>query len=99
MTTRTIITSQPDVACDVCERRLLRGEHPDIFLAACNASEYPRRIAGIARSLGVAAVKVRPAENAVGDVVAILVAWELCWYRYEVDLDVDPDRVRLTAQG
>src|SRR5262249_43445607 len=31
---RTIITSQPDVACDVCERRLLRGEQPEIFLAA-----------------------------------------------------------------
>src|SRR5271165_5064661 len=34
MTTRTIVTSQPDVECDVCERRLLRGEQPDIFLAA-----------------------------------------------------------------
>ena len=34
MATRTIVTSQPDVACDVCERRLLRGEQPDIFLAA-----------------------------------------------------------------
>ena len=34
MSTRSIVTSQPDVACDVCERRLLRGEQPDIFLAA-----------------------------------------------------------------
>src|SRR5271167_2681364 len=34
MATRTIVTSQPDVLCDVCERRLLRGEQPDIFLAA-----------------------------------------------------------------
>src|SRR5271163_4704466 len=34
MGTRTIVTSQPDVLCDVCERRLLRGEQPDIFLAA-----------------------------------------------------------------
>ncbi len=34
MTTRTIVTSQPDVACDVCERRLLRGEQPDVFVAA-----------------------------------------------------------------
>ena len=33
MATRTIVTSQPDVACDVCERRLLRGEQPDVFLA------------------------------------------------------------------
>src|SRR5206468_1875512 len=34
MSTRTIVTSQPDVACDVCERRLLRGEQPDAFIAA-----------------------------------------------------------------
>src|SRR4051794_41238954 len=33
MTTRTIVTSQPDVACDVCTRRLLRGEQPDYFIA------------------------------------------------------------------
>ena len=33
MATRSIVTSQPDVACDVCGRRLLRGEHPDVFLA------------------------------------------------------------------
>ncbi|HKH79099.1 MAG TPA: hypothetical protein VJ996_03710, partial [Solirubrobacteraceae bacterium] len=34
MATRTIVTSQPDVECEVCERRLLRGEQPDVFLAA-----------------------------------------------------------------
>ncbi len=33
MATRMIVTSQPDVACDVCGRRLLRGEQPDVFLA------------------------------------------------------------------
>ena len=34
MATRSIVTSQPDVACDVCGRRLLRGERSDLFLAA-----------------------------------------------------------------
>lgn len=34
MATRMIVTSQPDVACDVCGRRLLRGEQPDVFLAS-----------------------------------------------------------------
>src|SRR5579859_5102452 len=34
MNSKTIVTSQPDVACDVCERRLLRGEQPETFLAA-----------------------------------------------------------------
>ena len=32
MATRSIVTSQPDVECGVCGRRLLRGEHSDVFL-------------------------------------------------------------------
>lgn len=216
MTTRTIVTSQPDVACDVCERRLLRGEQPDVFVAAgrrltvcelCapravhegwmresdsgslslppararrgrsflerlrqvtrgaesdlgiagqpldeegeagydfldaatsaqpvparprapvfdgqsrgdasaeapappltyaeqavavfNASEFPRRIAGVARSLGAPAVNVRSAEH-LESVERIVVAWELCWYRYEVDLGEEPVEACVLAQG
>ena len=219
MTTRTIVTSQPDVACDVCERRLLRGEQPDVFLAAgrrrvvcelCapravqegwmresdrqsvslpplrprrgrslfdrlsvpfrvrqadpadpaeeiaalgepvegdhssageqpydflegrgapedgapfeagepgedaepptarsevelaldlfNASEYPRRMAGVARSLGAPEVSARSAEHA-RSVVRIVIAWELCWYRYEVDLDEPEVGARTAGQG
>jgi hypothetical protein len=223
MSTRVIVTSQPTVACDVCERSLLRGEQPDIFLAAgrrltvcelCapraahegwiresenpplslppmrsrrgrsfldrlpapfrarqlarpeaaerplpaqsageehpydfldvparagaepvpaqpfdgrseafeavaeagdideqrpvsvleratqifNASEYPRRIAGVARSLGAPEVNVRSAEH-LASVVVIVVAWELCWYRYEVDLSEAEVDVRVLAQG
>lgn len=33
MATRMISTSQPDVLCDVCGRRLLRGEQHERFLA------------------------------------------------------------------
>ena len=29
----------------------------------------------------------------------IVVAWELCWYRYEVDLSVEPVEARVVAQG
>jgi hypothetical protein len=211
---RTIVTSHPDVACDVCERRLLRGEHAEVFLAAgqprsvcelCapraahqgwkrvsdldaaavtvarprrargiferfrsagrapwadpeqaetddllhagaaaldpvyrraadeqsdfgsrdlaaevdaalgdappvvaasplaraldifNATEYPRRIGGVARSLGPPEVSVR--ELDVAGLISIVVAWELCWYRYRVDID-DPDAgAQLVAQG
>jgi hypothetical protein len=32
MAMRSIVTSQPDVECGVCGRRLLRGEHSDVFL-------------------------------------------------------------------
>jgi hypothetical protein len=221
MTTRTIVTSQPDVACDVCERRLLRGELPDVFIAAgrrltvcelCaprathegwmresdapsidlpparprrgrslverllgttrqrpqgapgeqpadgeqgyellpassrgrrgerpvrpqaaaewqqplpvdteadgvpvepvalepsylhgavelfNSSEYPRRIAGVARSLGAPEVSVRSAEH-LESVVLIVVAWELCWYRYEVDLSGGLSEIAVREQG
>jgi hypothetical protein len=214
MSTRTIVTSQPDVACDVCERRLLRGEQPDVFLAGgrrrtvcelCaprathegwlreadrhsvslptararrgrnlfdrlrqlrdpiddrspqeglqaqdasahapyetaaqasyvfletpaaadgiqgtveeqpatltggdlkveralevfNAGEHPRRVAGVARSLGAPEVSVRPAEESGGR-VAIVIAWELCWYRYEIDLGEEAAGARVVAQG
>jgi hypothetical protein len=236
MATRTIVTSQPDVSCDVCERRLLRGEQPDVFIAAgrrrtvcelCapraahegwmresdsqslklppmrarrgrslidrlrqvgkpgeaadaessdlaaeiepdsylepqpydfldgyertgadpvparghvqeayaepeyeqeaqehafaasleapavhheygayvepavdvfNSSEFPRRLAGVARSLGAPTINVRSAEH-LDSVVRIMVAWELCWYRYEVDLSEAPAETRIVAQG
>jgi hypothetical protein len=214
MATRTIVTAQPDVMCDVCERRLLRGEQPDVFLAAgrrrivcelCapraahegwlresdsqsldlppmrprrgrgllerlrtrqvarpagelgvglaaassgeqpsqpydvfvaeqaavapvaaatfeevgsetaaspdasisymhdaiavfNASEFPRRVAGVTRSLGAPSVSVRSAEH-LNSVVSIVVAWELCWYRYEVDLSEPVVEAQMIAQG
>jgi hypothetical protein len=34
MGTRTIVTSRPAVLCEVCGRRLLRGEQAEQFLAA-----------------------------------------------------------------
>ena len=209
MTTRSIVTSQPDVACDVCARRLLRGEQPDYFIAdgrrrlvcelcaprathegwlreteaaadvslppsrprrgrtffdrlmqvtkqpgaqperpargseteaaapydlfgaqpaggeapsgaleggagagpalapptyldlavdAFNAGEYPRRVAGVARSLGEPVVSVRSAEH-LESIVRIVVAWELCWYRYEVDLGEEPVVAEAAGQG
>ena len=222
MATRSIVTSQPDVACDVCGRRLLRGEHPDVFLAGgqrrtvcelCapraahegwlreadrhsvslppsrsrrgrnlferlrsqrdpisdrpdedfasaglpivppaaveglqaesydflgaiasgsedpsaapavssedststpaltagevkveralevfNAGEHPRRVAGVARSLGEPSVAARPLAES-GSVVSIVVAWELSWYRYEVDLGDEAAGAKVMAQG
>jgi len=219
MATRTIVTSQPDVECDVCERRLLRGEQPNVFIGAgrrrivcelCapraahegwlresdsqslalppmrarrgrslferlrqvarppgevrsspaadssedpraqpydlfpnaeldataaqplpavagsapvaavssetpagfeepssyvreaiavfNASEFPRRVAGVARSLGAPTVTVRSAEH-LSSVVSIVVAWELCWYRYQVDLSEPGAEAQVIAQG
>jgi hypothetical protein len=217
MATRTIVTSQPDVACDVCQRRLLRGEQTDIFLGAgqrytvcelCaprathegwlretddqavslaplrprrgrnlfdrlrqvgkpagreadaagadsspeadlqpvpydflegdsgvadppggqppasaalapvqlehtpvvgggraeraiaifNAGGHPRRVAGVARSLGAPEVSVRPDKD-IHSLVSIVVAWELCWYRYQVDIEDQDAEATVLAQG
>jgi hypothetical protein len=210
MSTRAIVTSQPDVACYVCERRLLRGEQPEIFLVdgapqtvcelcapraahqgwprggeaqariqpvvrsrraggllgrlrdaalpagrrpglaaqpaggqgedgrgpaaeellgagdggatpagmgrsrgeqgaashpgplelaleAFNRGEYPRRIASLARSLGAPEVSAQLDEDL--GVATIVVAWELCWYRYRVDVDEQPPEASMISQG
>jgi hypothetical protein len=65
---------------------------------AFNASEHPRTVAGVARSLGLPIVSVRPVTGHPS-VVHIVVAWELCWYRYEFDLADESGGVRLAAQG
>jgi hypothetical protein len=68
-------------------------------IEAFNASEHPRTLAGIARSLGFPIVSVRPVPERPS-MVNIVAAWELCWYRYEVDLaDEDHTAVRVAAQG
>ncbi|MBX5440505.1 MAG: hypothetical protein IRZ32_03140 [Solirubrobacteraceae bacterium] len=63
-----------------------------------NASPHPRTIAGVARSLGAPFVVVRPSPTE-GSIVSITTGWELCWYRYEVDLADEAAGVRLCAQG
>jgi hypothetical protein len=63
-----------------------------------NQSEHPRTIAGVARSLGSPVVVARPLAEDDG-LVTIVVSWELCWYRFEVDLSDDLAAVRATGQG
>jgi hypothetical protein len=67
-------------------------------LAIFNSSEHPRRVAGVTRSLGAPEVGVRSAEHA-RSVVRIVIAWELCWYRYQVDLDELDSAVAVCGQG
>ena len=64
-----------------------------------NASEHPRTVSGVARSLGPPTVSIR-ADQEHTSRVSITVAWELCWYRYEADLaDEGLHGVRLAGQG
>ena len=67
-------------------------------LEVFNASQHPRTVAGIARSLGAPVVSARPAATE-GSIVSIVVAWEFSWYRYEVDLGDEASGVRVVAQG
>jgi hypothetical protein len=67
-------------------------------LEVFNAGEHPRRVAGVARALGAPRVSAALAANTDG-VVAIVVAWELCWYRYEVALKDELGGARLAAEG
>src|SRR5437868_2061206 len=97
---------------EAVEESRVRGFHPDHRIHAVptngemkaaravelfNASDHPRTVAGVARSLGTPGVAVRPGDD--GSLVGIVVAWELCWYRYEVDLAEGPGAVRVAAQG
>jgi len=66
----------------------------DVF----NTSAHPRRIAGVARSLGGPTVTVLPSAIE-GSIVSIVIGWELCWYRYEIDLADEAAGVRVTGQG
>jgi hypothetical protein len=63
-----------------------------------NISDHPRTVAGIARSLGPPLVAVR-ADAVQPSIVRIVVAWELSWYRYELDLADEASGVRVAAQG
>ncbi len=63
-----------------------------------NASEHPRTVAGISRSLGLPEVAVLPS-GPRSALVNVVVAWELCWYRYELDLSDEVANVRVANQG
>lgn len=81
------------------ERALTSGElKSQHALRVFNAGATTQRVAGVSRSLGAPTVTVRPLEDA-GARVAIVVAWELCWYRYEVDLGDEAAGVVLAAEG
>jgi hypothetical protein len=63
-----------------------------------NASEHRRTVSGVSRSLGAPGVSIAPAGSRPS-LVQIVVSWELCWYRYEVDLSDEVPTVRVDGQG
>jgi hypothetical protein len=67
-------------------------------LEVFNESEHPRTIAGIARTLGTPMVHASPDSEAASQ-VTIIVAWELSWYRYKVDLGDEHEPLAVLEKG
>ena len=63
-----------------------------------NASQHQRTMAGLTRSLGPPLATAVPDPDAPST-VTVLVAWELSWYRYRVDLGDAAEPVALQGKG
>jgi predicted Fe-S protein YdhL (DUF1289 family) len=63
-----------------------------------NGSGHHRTVAGLARTLGPPWVSAMPDPNQAS-AVSVLVAWELSWYRYRVDLGDEADPVMMLDKG
>jgi hypothetical protein len=63
-----------------------------------NGSEHQRTIGGLARTLGAPWVTALP-DSEQPSAVTVLVAWELSWYRFRIDLGDEADPVVLLEKG
>jgi hypothetical protein len=63
-----------------------------------NGSDHQRTVAGLARTLGTPYVCVVPDAEQQSQ-VSLVVAWELSWYRYRVDLGDEADPVMMLEKG
>ena len=63
-----------------------------------NASEHPRTVAGIARTLGIPHASASTSKSSAAEVL-LTVAWELSWYQFGVDLSDGREPVRARGQG
>jgi hypothetical protein len=63
-----------------------------------NGSQHQRTIAGLARTLGAPFVSAHP-DAAQPSQVSVVVAWELSWYQYRVDLGDEADPVMMLEKG
>lgn len=70
----------------------------DRALELFNGSSHQRTVAGLARTLGTPFVSAQP-DTAQGSMVTVVVAWELSWYRYRVDLGDEADPVMMLDKG
>ncbi|MBA3301632.1 MAG: hypothetical protein H0T15_07155 [Thermoleophilaceae bacterium] len=67
-------------------------------LGIFNDSEHTKTVAGIARTLGTPWVSALP-NSIEPSHVDVIVAWELSWYRWRVDLGDSAHPIELVGQG
>jgi len=65
-------------------------------LAAFNASQHVRTIEGVGHSLGEATLSAVDLDGAGVDIIA---GWDLCWYRWRVELDHGTSTVVEAGRG
>jgi hypothetical protein len=70
----------------------------DRALDLFNGSDQQRTIAGLARTLGRPWVNIRPDPGPASE-VSLVVAWELSWYRFRIDLGDEGDPVGMLDKG
>jgi hypothetical protein len=74
------------------------GAKVERALELFNDSDHQRTIAGLRRTLGDPWVSARP-DDGGPSAVSLVVAWELSWYRYRVDLGDESDPVLMLEKG
>jgi hypothetical protein len=70
----------------------------DRALELFNDSDHQRTIAGLRRTLGDPWITALPDADQAS-AVSVVVAWELSWYRYRVDLGDESDPVMMLEKG
>jgi hypothetical protein len=70
----------------------------DRALYLFNGSQHQRTVAGLARTLGTPHVSAQP-DPGHGSQVSVVIAWELSWYRYRVDLGDEGEPVEMLEKG
>jgi hypothetical protein len=63
-----------------------------------NGSEHQRTVAGLTRTLGFPWATAVP-DSSAPSAVTVIVAWELSWYRYRIDLGDTAEPVALQEKG
>jgi hypothetical protein len=72
----------------------------ELALKLFNDSEHRRTVAGVGRTLGEPWASAAPlGDDPATREVGIIVAWELSWYRFRVDLDDVDEAVLLVDRG